>query len=584
MKKHPNPTNSSLLRTILSEHRRVFFAVGAFSMVINIIMLVPSIYMLQIYDRVLASMNVSTLVMLTLITLGLYVLMAALEWVRSMTLVHLSNQLDKRLSGRVFDASFEYQLRGRGGNASQPLSDVNNLRQFITGQGVFAFFDAPWAPIYIAVIFLFHWQMGVLALFGALSLLGLALWNELATRKRLSEANGMAIKANGMAQSNLRNAEVIEAMGMLPNIRERWSRLNHHILGLQTEASSSAGGISATTKFMRIALQSLILGLGAYLVIKNEMTAGMMIAGSILLGRALAPVEQLIGVWKGWVSAQGAYRRLDDLLKHFPEAEERTPLPRPKGEVRVEGVVASPPGGTSPVLKNLHFAIPAGVTLGVIGPSASGKSTLARLLVGVWPAQAGKVRLDGADIHDWDKIQLGPHIGYLPQDIELFDGTIAENIARFGAIDPDALLKAAQLAGVHEMILRLPKGYDTPIGEAGQMLSGGQRQRIALARAVYGDPALVVLDEPNSNLDDAGERALLQAILALKKQGTTVVLITHRPSIIGAVDLVLLLREGTLAAFGPRDQVMAALQQQAQAAAQPPAVPNNAPTPAPSGA
>lgn len=584
MKNHSNRPNSNPLRTLLSEYRRVFTAVGLFSMVINIIMLVPSIYMLQIYDRVLASMNISTLVMLTLITLGMYMLMAALEWVRSMTLVHLSNQLDKRLSGRVFDAAFEYQLRRLGGNASQPLADVTNLRQFITGQGVFAFFDAPWAPIYIAVIFLFHWQMGVLALFGTLSLLGLALWNELATRKRLSEANTLAIKANGMVQGSLRNAEVIEAMGMLPGIRERWSRLNHRVLTLQTEASSSAGGISATTKFMRIALQSLILGLGAYLVIKNEMTAGMMIAGSILLGRALAPVEQLIGVWKSWISARGAYSRLNELLKNFPEPEERTPLPRPKGEVRVEGVLASPPGSTTPVLKNISFAIPAGATLGIIGPSASGKSTLARLLVGVWPAQAGKVRLDGADIHDWDKIQLGPHIGYLPQDIELFDGTIAENIARFGTIDPDALLKAAQLAGVHEMILRLPKGYDTPIGEAGQMLSGGQRQRIGLARAVYGDPALVVLDEPNSNLDDVGERALVQAILALKKLGTTVVLITHRPSIIGAVDLVLLLKEGTLAAFGPRDQVLAALQQQAQAAAQPQANLNNTSTPASTGA
>lgn len=582
--KHPIRPNTNPLGTILSEHRNVFLAVGAFSMVINIIMLVPSIYMLQIYDRVLASMNVSTLMMLTLITLGMYLLMAALEWVRSMTLVHLSNLLDKRMSFRVFDASFEYQLRRGGGNASQPLADLNNIRQFVTGQGVFAFFDAPWAPIYIAVIFLFHWQMGVLALFGALSLLGLALWNELATRKRLSEANNIAIKASSMVQGNLRNAEVIEAMGMLPGIRDRWSRLNQHILRLQTEASSSAGGISATTKFMRIALQSLILGLGAYLVIKNEMTAGMMIAGSILLGRALAPVEQLIGVWKGWVSAQGAYRRLNDLLRAFPEPEERTPLPRPKGEVRVEGVLAAPPGGTTPVLKNISFAIPAGTTLGVIGPSAAGKSTLARLLVGVWPPQAGKVRLDGADIHDWNKIQLGPHIGYLPQDIELFDGTIAENIARFGTIDPNALLKAAQLAGVHEMILRLPKGYDTPIGEAGQMLSGGQRQRIGLARAVYGDPALVVLDEPNSNLDDVGERALLQAILTLKRQGTTVVLITHRPSIIGVVDLILLLNEGTLAAFGPRDQVLAALQQQAQAASQPPSGPSNTPTPAPSGA
>ncbi|MDM7322815.1 MAG: type I secretion system permease/ATPase, partial [Gammaproteobacteria bacterium] len=412
-----------------------------------------------------------------------------------------------------------------------------------------------------------HWQMGVLALLGALLLLGLALWNEFATRKRLSEANKLAIKANGQVQSNLRNAEVIEAMGMLPAIRERWRRVNREILKLQTDASNSAGRISATTKFVRIALQSLILGLGAYLVIKNEMTAGMMIAGSILLGRALAPVEQLIGVWKSWVGARNSYARLNELLNRFAEPEARTPLPRPRGEVRVESVVATPPGAAAPVLKNINFGVPAGAVLGVIGPSASGKSTLARLLVGVWPAQAGRVRLDGADIHDWDKTQLGPYIGYMPQDIELFDGTVAENIARFGTINPDALLKAAQMAGVHDMILRLPKGYDTPIGEAGHMLSGGQRQRIALARAIYGDPALVVLDEPNSNLDDVGESALVRAILELKKQGTTVVLITHRPSIISVVDLVLLMRDGTLAAFGPRDQVLAALQQAQQAQA-----------------
>lgn len=559
---------------VLGEYRRVFLAVGMFSMVINILMLVPSIYMLQIYDRVLVSMNVSTLVMLTLITLGLYLLMGALEWVRSQTLVYLSNRLDARLSGRVFDAAFEYQLRGRGGNASQPLADVNNLRQFVTGQGIFAFFDAPWAPIYIAVIFLFHWQMGVLALFGAAALLGLALWNELATRKPLSAANAMAIRGSAMAQGSMRNAEVVEAMGMLPAVRNRWSRINEKVLELQTEASARAGGITATTKFVRIAMQSLVLGLGAYLVIQNEMTGGMMIAGSILLGRALAPVEQMIGVWKGLISAQGAYRRLNDLLQAFPEPEPRTPLPRPKGELRVEAVVATPPGGAAPVIKGVSFALPPGTILGIVGPSASGKSTLARLLVGVWPAQSGKVRLDGADIHDWDKVQLGPFVGYLPQDIELFDGTIAENIARLGEVDAAKVLKAAQLAGVHEMILRLPKGYDTPIGDAGQMLSGGQRQRIALARAVYGDPSLVVLDEPNSNLDEVGERALVQAILTLKQQGSTVVLITHRSSIVGVVDALLVLKEGTVAAFGPRDQVLAALQQQAQ-----PAVSNAPATP-----
>lgn len=551
--------NKDALRQLLLEHRRVFYAVGIFSAVINFIMLVPSIYMLQIYDRVLTSMNVSTLVMLTLITLGLYLLMGALEWIRSMALVRLSNQLDQKLSPRVYQAAFE-EMIGRGiANPQQPLSDVNQLRQFITGAGVFAFFDAPWAPIFIIVIFLFHWQMGVLALVGALLLIGLALANEWVSRERLGEANKLAILASGQAQGSLRNAEVVEAMGMLDGIRKRWAAINAKILKLQTEASEKAGAITATTKFVRIALQSLILGLGALLVIENEMTAGMMIAGSILMGRALAPVEQLIGVWKGFISAQGAYNRLNELLQRHPEQPPRTALPRPKGELRVEGLVATPPGAATPVIKGIQFALPPGTTLGLIGPSGSGKSTLARLLVGVWPAQAGKVRLDGADIHDWDKAQLGPHIGYLPQDIELFDGTIAENIARFGEVDNDKLLKAAMLAGVHDMILRLPKGYDTPIGPGGAMLSGGQRQRIALARAVYGDPAFLVLDEPNSNLDDVGERALLQAILNMKNQGATIVLITHRPSILSATDAILLLKEGTIAAFGPRDQVLAAL-------------------------
>lgn len=562
--------NPSALYKALLAHRKVFLSVGAFSAVINLLMLVPTIYMLQVYDRVLASMNVSTLLMLTIITIGLFMLMAALEWVRSMALVRLSNQLDQALSPHVFAASFVEQLRNSKGNPHQPLSDLNNIRQFVTGQGIFAFFDAPWAPIYIAVVFLFHWQMGVMVIVGVLILLGLALANESATHKRMAEANNLAMQAGAQAQGSLRNAEVIEAMGMLAGVRKRWALLNRKMLHLQTQASEKAGKIAATTKFMRVALQSLILGLAALLVIENEITGGMIIAGSVLMGRALAPIEQLIGTWKAWIAAQGAYRRLEALLERNPEHPPRTSLPRPRGLLQVEGLVATPPGATSPVLKGIQFTLPAGAVLGVIGLSGSGKSTLARLLVGVWPAQMGKVRIDGADIHDWDKAELGPYMGYLPQDIELFDGTIAENISRFGEVDNAKLLKAANLAGVHDMILHLPKGYDTPIGTGGQMLSGGQRQRVALARAVYGDPTLLVLDEPNSNLDDVGERALVQAVLNLKQQGATVVLITHRPSILGVTDALLLLKEGTVAAFGPRDQVLAALQPRPPA--QPPAV------------
>ena len=558
----------SVLYRALRAHRKVFLSVGAFSAVINLLMLVPAIYMLQVYDRVLASMNVSTLLMLTIITVGLFMLMAALEWVRSMTLVHLSNRLDQEFSPRVFAASFVEQLRNSKGNPQQPLSDLNNIRQFVTGQGIFAFFDTPWAPIYIGVVFLFHWQLGVMVIVGLFILLGLALANELTTHKRLTEANNLAIQASSQAQGSLRNAEVLEAMGMLAGVHKRWAAINRKVLQLQTEASEKAGIISASTKFVRITLQSLILGLAALLVIQNEITPGMIIAGSILMGRSLAPIEQLIATWKAWVAAQGAYRRLEALLEHHPEQLPRTSLPRPRGLLQVDGLVAAPPGAAAPVLRGIQFNLPAGTTLGVIGPSGSGKSTLARLLVGVWSAQMGKVRIDGADIHDWDKAELGPHLGYLPQDIELFDGTIAENISRFGDVDNAKLLKAAELAGVHDMILHLPKGYDTPIGIGGQMLSGGQRQRVALARAVYGDPALLVLDEPNSNLDDMGERALVQAILNLKKQGATVVLITHRPSILGVTDALLFLKEGTVAAFGPRDQVLATLQPKSPA--QPP--------------
>lgn len=552
----------SALYAALLSYRRIFYTVGAFSAVINLLMLVPSIYMLQVYDRVLASMNVFTLGMVTIIVLGFYVLQASLEWVRSMTLVRLSNQLDQAFAPLVFAASFEEQLRNSRGNPQQPLTDMNTLRQFATGAGIFAFFDAPWAPIYIVVVFLFHWKVGVMVVAGTLILVGLALANEWATRQPLANANIQSIQATGQAQGSLRNAEVIEALGMLEGVRKRWSTLNQRVLALQAEASEKAGVITAITKFVRISLQSLVLGLAALLVIHNEISSGMIIASSILMGRALAPIEQLIGTWKSWIAAQGAYRRLEELLERNPQQPPRTSLPRPKGMVQVDGLVVTPPGASAPVLRGIQFALPAGVTLGVIGPSGSGKSTLARLLVGVWPAQVGKVRIDGADIHDWDKTELGPHIGYLPQDIELFDGTVAENIARFGEIDNAKLLKAANLAGVHDMILHLPKGYDTPIGIGGQMLSGGQRQRVALARAVYGDPALLVLDEPNSNLDDVGEQALIQAILHLKQQGATVVLITHRPNILGATDALLVMKEGLVAAFGPRDQVLAALQPQ----------------------
>ncbi len=557
------------LAEILFSFRKAFYTAGLFSMFINVIGLVPSIYMLQVYDRVLQSRNVTTLIMLTVIMLGFYLMLGMLELARSKLLIRIGAQLDMKLNSRVFVASFEKNLKRAGGNAGQALGDLTNVRQFLTGNGLFAFFDAPWAPIYLAVIFFFDPWLGVFALFAALILFSLAWATELSTRKPLAEATQIAASANNYATNNLRNAEVIEAMGMLDNLRHRWLQKQMRFLSLQNEASDKAASISAATKSVRIAVQSLVLGGGALLVIEGQLTPGGMIAASILLGKALQPVEMAIGVWKQLLGARTAYHRLEELLQEHPERPSGMELPAPAGRLLLEEVMAAAPGSQALILKQVGFNVAPGEIVGVIGPSASGKSTLARLLVGVWPTLGGKVRLDGADVYTWDKNLLGPSVGYLPQDIELFEGTIAENIARFGDVDADQVVEAAKLAGVHDMILRFPNGYDTQIGDSGSVLSGGQRQRIAFARAIYGNPSFVVLDEPNSNLDDVGEAALVHAIQELKRRGTTVILITHRTSIISVVDKLLLLVDGALQLYGPRDQVLLAIQQRAQAATKP---------------
>lgn len=546
------------------ELRQPFFLVGGFSFVTNLLMLVPSLYMLQVYDRVLASRSDMTLLMLTLLTLGLYALLAGLEWVRSRTLVRVGARFDAALNHRVFNAAFETNLRNVGANAGQALSDLTNVRQFITGNGLFAFFDAPWFPIYLIVIFMLHPMIGWFSVGGAIVLVVLTLVNEWATKGPLTQANQAAIVSNNYATNNLRNAEVIQAMGMIDNLRQRWYDRYKLLLAMQSVASDRAGSITAISKFIRLGQQSLILGLGALLVIEGELTPGGMIAGSILMGRTLAPVEQLIGSWKQLISARSAFERLEKMLGQFPARKEGMSLPAPEGHLSVESVMAAAPGSNVAILKGVSFSLDPGEAVAIIGPSAAGKSTLARLLVGIWPAMAGKVRLDGADIFTWDKLDLGPHIGYLPQDVELFEGTIAENIARFGELDNEKVITAARQAGVHDMILHFPQGYDTAIGVAGGFLSGGQRQRIALARAIYGHPALIVLDEPNASLDDAGEAALVLAVQALKAEGCTVVLITHRTSIISAVDKILLMRDGQVAAFGPRNEVLNAMSKAAR--------------------
>jgi ATP-binding cassette subfamily C exporter for protease/lipase len=561
------PSPRSELAEVLFRLRRTFYALAAFSGVINLLMLTPAIYMLQVYDRAMVSRNVTTLTMLTLLVVGLYVMLSALEMVRSSVLIRVGNRLDMMLNKRVFTAAFERNLRRAGGNPSQALQDLAQVRQFLTGSGLFAFFDAPWTPIYLVVLSMVHPVLGAVTLVGSLLLVSLAWLTEVSTRKPLTEANQAALSSGAYANNNLRNAEVIEAMGMLTAIQRRWFGNHLRILELQTLASDRAAYISGATRFVRITLQSLLLGAGALLAIEGEITPGMMIACSILGGRALAPVEQAIATWKQLLSCRTAWGRLSSLLKDFPARKPSMSLPKPSGMLNIESAFASAPGGTTPILRGINFSLSPGEALGVIGASASGKSTLARLLVGIWPAGSGKVRLDGADVYQWDKEELGPWLGYLPQDVELFEGTIAENIARFGEVDSDKVIEAAQQAGVHEMILRLPQGYDTRLGTDGSSLSGGQKQRIALARALYGDPSLIVLDEPNSSLDDVGEAALIQALSELKRRGKTLVLITHRPTVLNIVDKILLLREGMVQIFGSRDEVFAALRQASVAAA-----------------
>jgi ATP-binding cassette subfamily C exporter for protease/lipase len=561
-------TKKNEIEQALLGFKSTFWTVGAFSAISNLLMLMPSLYMLQVYDRVLQSRNEITLLMLTLLMLGAYLLVGGLELIRSFVLIRVGARFDMTLNKRVYTAAFEQNLKQAGGNAGQSLQDLTSLRQFLTGNALFAFFDAPWFPVYLLVIFMFEPSLGVFALVGTAILVVLAYVNERVTGKPLAEANAMAVMSSAVATNNLRNAEVIESMGMLPNLMGRWFKLHGKFLQLQADASEKAGKIGAATKFVQVSLQSLVLGFGALLVLENKITSGMMIAASILVGRALAPVQQVIGVWKSLSSVRSAYDRLTKLLEANPAREAGMPLPKPQGALAVEGVTAAPPGGKNAVVKGLSFAISPGDVLGVIGPSGSGKSTLARLLVGIWPSQMGKVRLDGADIYAWNKGELGPNIGYLPQDIELFGGTVSDNIARFGEIDPEKVVLAAKRAGVHDMILHMPDGYDTRLGDGGAGLSGGQKQRIGLARAMYGDPSLIVLDEPNSNLDDIGEQALVNAVLDLRQRGKTIVLITHRTSIIGATSKLLLLRDGAPQMFGPTNDVLAALQKANQQAAQ----------------
>ncbi|MBT9098680.1 type I secretion system permease/ATPase [Methylovulum psychrotolerans] len=541
--------------------RQSFQSAAIFSLFINLLMLLPSIYMMQVYDRVLTSNSTSTLLMLTLLAVVLFITLGALEWVRSQILIRVSTRFDVLLNERLYKVIFRQALISGGKSSVQPLSDLLALRQFLTGNGLFAFFDAPWLPVYIGLLFLFHPVFGAVAVVSAVLLILLAIWNERATHDDLEQANRVSVESANITARNLRNAEVVQALGMLPDLLARWQAKQKKLIVLQAVASEKAGLIAALSKTFRLTIQSLILGLGAWLAIEKQISPGMMIGGSILLGRALAPIDLMIGSWKHFLTARTAYARLNTILGQFPAEPERMPLPAPRGELRVEQAVVVPPGSKVAVIKGVNFVIQPGTFVGLIGSSASGKSTLARALLGVWPVANGAVRIDGADVAQCDRAMMGQYIGYLPQDIELFDGTIADNIARFGELDSNKVVAAAQAAGVHEMILHLPQGYDTEIGGSGGALSAGQRQRVGLARALYGDPVLVVLDEPNSNLDDQGEQALARALLALKQRGSTIIVITHRVGILSLVDRIMLLNEGAVALDGPRDEVLAKLNQ-----------------------
>ena len=551
---HNNGSNP--LTQVFKQLRSTFLSVGLFSFFINLLMLTGPLYMLQLHDRVLASGSQHTLIMLTIVAVGLILSSALLEFVRSRILVRIGSRLDASLSDQLFSSQLRQHLRQRDRGQTQPLRDLELVRTFLASNGLISFFDAPWTPIFLAITFLFHPLLGLVALSGALVLFTLAVISEFATRSLLHKASQDSSAAHTFAEHTLRNAEVIEAMGMLPALQARWRNSHQAAVVAQAKSGDRGGLLTACAKFTRPVLQIAILGTGAYLALQQAITPGVMIAAAIIMGRALAPVEGAISHWRSFVLARSALARLKYFLAKDSLSDNTLALPRPEGAVSVERLIAAAPGLSKPMLKGISFTLEPGESLGIIGPSASGKSTLARLLIGVWAPMAGHVRLDGADIAKWNHESLGPFLGYLPQDVELFDGTIADNIARFGNADPEKIVRAARRTGVHEMILRLPQGYDTAIGQHGVTLSGGQCQRIGLARALYDDPAFVVLDEPNANLDGEGEEALCRAVADLKASGTTIVVIAHRPSVLVGMDKLLVLRNGHMERFGPREEVM----------------------------
>jgi PrtD family type I secretion system ABC transporter len=562
MNQFPRPLRqqpaSSELAVALRACRQAFLAIGLFSGMSNILMLTGSLFMLEVYDRVLPSRSVPTLVALLILTAGLYGAQGFIDAIRSRILVRIGDSLDEAMSMRVYDAIVRLPLKiGAKGDGSQPMRDLDAVRGFLSGAGPSAFFDLPWLPIYLGVCFLFHTYIGLTALAGAVILVILTIVTEVQTRPPTRSATQFAVARNALLEASRRNAEAITAMGMVGRIARRWGDLNRNYVAATGQASDVVGGLGAASKVLRLLLQSSILAVGAWLVIHQESTPGIIIAGSILGARALAPVDLAIANWRGFIGARQSWERLSRLLGHLPPRTEPMPLQPPVKTLVVQNAAVCPPGEQKIVSQDINFTLTSGKALGVIGPTASGKSSLARMLVGVWAPARGTVRLDGATFDQWSQEALGRHIGYLPQDVELFPGNVAQNIARFeDPPNPEAVLAAAQAAGVHELIVNLPDGYETKVGDHGSALSAGQAQRIALARALYRDPFLVVLDEPNSNLDAEGDEALTRAILGLRARGAIVIVVAHRPSAIAGVDYILVMAKGRQQQFGPKEEVL----------------------------
>lgn len=554
----------SIIREELGKLSSYFKHTVFFSLFTNLLVLAPTWYMLEVYDRVIYSQNHKTLLMLTILVIAMYVVLEFLEWIRSRIMHEASEKFDGALNERVFNSIFQAKLRQIPGGTAQAIADLKTIQDAVSSPALMGLIDMPFALLTLILIFAINNTMGWFAVFGALVLGVIAYVNHRHVQPPLTLANRHAIQAQNYSNNAIRNAQVIEAMGMLHRIHAKWMEKQVAFLKMQALASDRAGINSALSKFVQTMQGSILLGLGCWLTLQGELAMGgsMMIVGSILGGRVLTPFITIVSQWRILGNAQDAVQRLDQFLKAFPEPQPAMPLPQPEGNLSVEGAVAAPPNSQVAILKGITFRLPAGQSLAIVGPSASGKTTLARLITGIWPAINGKVRLDGADIFAWKKEELGPSVGYLPQDVDLFDGTIAENIARFGDVDMDKIKQAAEVVGLTKLINSLPEGFDTPVGDEGAFLSGGQRQRVALARAIYGNPKFIVLDEPNSSLDEEGDAALIRTLQYLKSQKTTLIVVTHRTQLLSVIDYVMVMVDGQIKQFGPRDEVLAALQQQ----------------------